>query len=33
MGRTNTEEEIDRVIDVTPDIIAKLRAMSPLAKK
>jgi cysteine desulfurase len=33
LGRGNTEEEIDRVIDVTPDIIAKLRAMSPLAKK
>ncbi|KPJ48590.1 cysteine desulfurase [candidate division TA06 bacterium DG_26] len=33
LGRGNTEEQIDRVIDVTPGIIEKLRAMSPLTKK
>ncbi|MFQ5905504.1 MAG: cysteine desulfurase NifS [bacterium] len=33
LGRGNTEEEIKRVIDVTPGIVGKLRAMSPLAKK
>jgi len=33
LGRGNTEAEIKRVIEVTPDIIAKLRSMSPLARK
>lgn len=33
LGRTTTEEEIDRVIKALPPIIAKLRAMSPLYKK
>lgn len=30
LGRESTEEEIDRVLDVLPRIVAKLRAMSPL---
>jgi cysteine desulfurase len=33
LGRGNTEEEIRRVIEVTPGILEKLRAMSPLAKR
>lgn len=33
LGRGNTEQEVKRVMDVTPGIIEKLRAMSPLAKK
>lgn len=32
LGRGNTEEEVDYVLDVLPDIIAKLRDMSPLYK-
>lgn len=32
LGRGNTEEQISRVIEVTPGIIEKLRAMSPLTK-
>ena len=32
LGRWTTEEEIDRVLEVLPHIIAKLRAMSPLLK-
>ena len=31
LGKYNTEEEIDRVIEVLPGIVKKLRAMSPLA--
>ena len=27
---TNTEEEVDEVLRVLPDIVAKLRAMSPM---
>lgn len=33
LGRRNTEEQVDRVISVTPGIVEKLRAMSPLTKK
>ncbi len=33
LGRGNTEEQINRVIEITPGIIEKLRAMSPLTKK
>jgi len=33
LGRFNTETEIDRVIEVFPNIVAKLRAMSPLHKQ
>ena len=33
LGKWNTEEDIDRVIQVLPEIIADLRAMSPLYKK
>lgn len=32
LGRWTTEEEIDRVLQVLPGIIARLRAMSPLLK-
>jgi cysteine desulfurase len=33
LGRFNTEKEIRKVIEVFPDIVKKLRAMSPLYKK
>ncbi len=33
LGRENTEEEIDYVVDILPEIISKLRAISPLYKK
>jgi cysteine desulfurase len=33
LGRENSEEDIERVLDILPGIIAKLRAMSPLLKK
>ena len=32
LGRETTDEEIDRVLEILPQIVAKLRAMSPLAK-
>jgi cysteine desulfurase len=32
LGKWTTAEEIDRVLDVLPPIVAKLRAMSPLIK-
>jgi cysteine desulfurase len=32
LGKWTTEDEIERVLDVLPGIIAKLRAMSPLFK-
>jgi len=32
LGKWTTEEEIDRVLDVLPRIVSKLRAMSPLLK-
>ncbi len=32
LGKWTTEEEIERVLDVLPSIVAKLRAMSPLLK-
>lgn len=32
LGRNTTAEEIDRVIEVLPPIVARLRAMSPLLK-
>lgn len=32
MGHNNTEEDIDRVIEVLPPIVKKLRAMSPFGK-
>jgi len=32
LGKWTTEEEIDRVLDVLPRIVAKLREMSPLLK-
>jgi len=32
LGKWTTEEEIERVLDVLPRIVAKLRAMSPLVK-
>ncbi len=33
LGKWTTEEEIERVLEVLPRIVAKLRAMSPLLKK
>ena len=30
LGRSNTEEQVDRVLEVLPGIVQKLRAMSPL---
>jgi cysteine desulfurase len=33
LGKDNTEEDIDRVAGALPEIVAKLRAMSPLYKK
>ena len=32
LGRENTEADVERVLDVLPGIVAKLRAMSPLLK-
>jgi len=32
LGKWTTEEEIDRVLEVLPRVVAKLRAMSPLLK-
>ncbi|MFC2041988.1 cysteine desulfurase NifS [Chloroflexota bacterium] len=32
LGRWNTEEDIERVLNVLPNIIARLRAMSPMVK-
>jgi len=32
MGRENTEADVERVLEVLPGIVAKLRAMSPLLK-
>jgi len=32
LGKWTTEEEIDRVLEVLPRIVGKLRAMSPLLK-
>jgi cysteine desulfurase len=32
LGKWTTEGEIERVLDVLPRIVAKLRAMSPLFK-
>jgi cysteine desulfurase len=31
LSHQNTEEEVDRIIEVVTDVVAKLRAMSPLA--
>ena len=31
LSRYNTQEEIDRVIEVMPDIVSNLRAISPFA--
>jgi len=33
LGKQNTEEEVDYVISVMPDIVKRLRAMSPLTPK
>ncbi|MBI4188619.1 MAG: cysteine desulfurase NifS [Chloroflexi bacterium] len=33
LGKWSTEDEINQVLEVTPRVIAKLRAMSPLMKK
>jgi len=33
LGKWTTEEEIERVLDILPGIVAKLRAMSPLLKE
>ena len=33
LGRWNTEEEVDRVLDVMPGVIRKLREMSPFSRQ
>jgi cysteine desulfurase len=33
LGDANTEQDVDRVLDVLPKIVAKLRDMSPLYHK
>ena len=33
LGRQNTEEEVDYVVQIMPDIVKRLRAMSPLTPK
>ena len=33
LGKWNTDEDIDRIIQVLPEVISNLRAMSPLYKK
>ncbi|MEE9152350.1 MAG: cysteine desulfurase family protein [Thermoplasmata archaeon] len=33
LGRGNTEEDIDKVLEVVPNVVQKLREMSPLYKK
>ncbi len=33
LGRQNTEEEVDYVLDIMPDIVRRLREMSPLTPK
>ncbi|MCX6688160.1 MAG: aminotransferase class V-fold PLP-dependent enzyme, partial [Methanoregula sp.] len=33
LGDENTDEDVDRVLDVLPKIVAKLRDMSPLYQK
>lgn len=33
LGRSNTQEEVDYVVQILPDIIKKLRAMSPFSPK
>jgi cysteine desulfurase len=33
LGRQNTEEQIDYVISIMPDIVKRLREMSPLTPK
>ena len=33
LGKWTTDEEIDKVLEVLPEVVSKLRAMSPLIKK
>ena len=33
LGRGSTEEEIDYVLDVLPDVVGRLRSMSPFYKR
>ena len=32
LGRYNTEEDVDRILEALPPIVEKLRAMSPVWK-
>jgi cysteine desulfurase len=33
LGRENTEEDIDYALDIIPDVVRRLREMSPFHKK
>ena len=33
LGRSNTEADIDKIIEIMPPVVARLRAMSPLYGK
>jgi cysteine desulfurase len=33
LGRWNTNEDVDYVLDVMPDVLKRLRAMSPFSQK